>query len=166
MTARVQSVAILAANTAFTAILADVLEAARGHRVPCFTQAAALMTFLVISPVDVVVIDADAEGGRDLAQQLRRHPRLANPFVQVLALTRANPAFHRPLLTGGADLVLQKPVAPARLLAAIDGLLVGEERSVVNWIGPALSTPAGSGGAHPSAGDNVVQLFPSPRTRD
>lgn len=166
MTARVQSVAILAANTAFTAILADVLQVERGHRVPCFTQAAALMTFLVISPVDVVVIDADAEGGRDLAQQLRRHPRLANPFVQVLALTRANPAFHRPLLTGGADLVLQKPVAPARLLAAIDGLLVGEERSVVNWIGPALSTPAGSGGAHPSAGDNVVQLFPSPRTRD
>ena len=166
MTARVQSVAILAANTAFTAILADVLQVERGHRVPCFTQAAALMTFLVISPVDVVVIDADAEGGRDLAQQLRRHPRLANPFVQVLALTRANPAFHRPLLTGGADLVLQKPVAPARLLAAIDGLLVGEERSVVNWIGPAVSTPAGSGGAHPSAGDNVVQLFPSPRTRD
>ncbi len=164
MTARVQSVAILAANTAFTAILADVLQVERGHRVPCFTQAAALMTFLVISPVDVVVIDADAEGGRDLAQQLRRHPRLANPFVQVLALTRANPAFHRPLLTGGADLVLQKPVAPARLLAAIDGLLVGEERSVVNWIGPALSIPAGSGGAHPSAGDNVVQLFPgSPR---
>lgn len=163
MTARVHSVAILAANTAFTSILADVLEAERGHRVPCFTQAAALMTFLVISPVDVVVIDADAEGGRDFAQQLRQHPRLANPFVQVLALTRANPAFHRPLLTGGADLVMQKPVAPARLLAAIDGLLVGEERSVVNWIGPALPTSAVSGEARAARGDNVVQLFPGPR---
>lgn len=156
MTSRVHSVAILAANNAFTAILADVLEVERGHRVPCFSEAAALMTFLVISPVDVVVLDADAEGGRDLAQQLRRHPRLANPFVHIVALTRANPAFHRPLLTAGADLVLQKPVAPARLLGAVDGLLMGEQRSVVNWAGPAM--PAST--ARPARGDNVVQLFP------
>ena len=115
MTSRVHSVAILAANKAFTSILSDVLQAERGHRVPCFSEAAALTTFLVISPVDVVVLDADAEGGRELAQQLRKHSRLANPFVQIVALTRANPAFHRPLLTAGADLVLQKPVAPARL---------------------------------------------------
>lgn len=162
MTSRVHSVAILAANKAFTSILSDVLQAERGYRVPCFSEAAALTTFLVISPVDVVVLDADAEGGRDLAQQLRRHPRLANPFVQIVALTRANPAFHRPLLTAGADLVLQKPVAPARLLAAIDGLLIGEQRSVVNWAGfalPASSAPAGS-----FRTDNVVQLFP--RTGD
>ena len=159
MTSRVHTVAILAANKAFTSILADVIEAERGHRVPCFSQAAALMTFLVISPVDVVVLDADAEGGRDLAQQLRRHPRLANPFVQIVALTRANPAFHRPLLTSGADLVLQKPVAPARLLTAIDGLLFGEQRSVVNWAGVAL--PASAAPAGPFRTDNVVQLFPS-----
>ena len=44
MTARMRSVAILAANKAFASILADVLEAERGYRVPCFTQAAALMT--------------------------------------------------------------------------------------------------------------------------
>lgn len=157
MTSRVHSVAILAANKAFSSILADVLQAERGHRVPCFSEIEALKTFLVISPVDVVVLDADAEGGRDLAQQLRRFPRLANPFVHIVTLTRANPAFHRPLLAAGADLVLQKPVAPARLLAAIDGLLFGEQRSVVNWDGPALSAPLA--GSAPFS-DNVVQLFP------
>ncbi len=163
MTSRVHSIALLAANTAFTSILADVIEAERGHRVPCFSHAAALMTFLVISPVDVVVLDADAEGARDLAQQLRRHPRLANPFARVLALTRANPAFHRPLLSAGADLVLQKPVAPVRLLAAIDSLLIGEERSVVNWAGPALSASTSHADARPFRTDNVVQLFPGSR---
>jgi DNA-binding response OmpR family regulator len=160
MTARVHSVALLAANKAFSSILADLLQSERGYRVPCFTEVAALTTFLVISPVDVVVLDADAEGGRDLARQLRHHPRLANPFVQIVALTRANPAFHRPLLAAGADLVLQKPVAPARLLAAIDSLLIGEQRSVVNWAGPALSASP----SEPRAfSDNVVQLFPRDR---
>jgi CheY-like chemotaxis protein len=159
MTSRVHSVAILAANKAFSAILADVLQAERGHRVPCFSEIEALKTFLVISPVDVVVLDADAEGGRDLAQQLRRYPRLANPFVHIVALTRANPAFHRPILAAGADIVLQKPVAPARLLAATDGLLFGEQRSVVNWDGPGLaaSTPVSDSA---SFSNNVVQLFP------
>lgn len=160
MTSRVHSVAILAANQAFTSILADVIEAERGHRVPCFSDVAALKTFLVISPVDVVVLDADAEGGRELAQQLRRHPRLANPFVQIVALTRANPAFHRPLLAAGADVVLQKPVAPARLLAVIDGLLLGEQRSVVNWAGPSLSTSAPPSETSSLSTGNVVQLFP------
>lgn len=163
MTSRVHSVALLAANNAFTSILADVLKAERGHRVACFSQTAALQTFLVISPVDVVVIDADADGARDLAQQLRRLPRLANPFLRFVALTRANPAFHRPLLAAGADLVLQKPVAPARLLEAIDSLLLGEERSVVNWAGPALAATSGHGEARPARTDNVVQLFPGPR---
>jgi CheY-like chemotaxis protein len=158
MTSRVHSVAILAPNKAFSAILADVIATERGHRVPCFSQVEALKTFLVISPVDVVVLDADAEGGRDLAQQLRKHPRLANPFLQIVALTRANPAFHRPLLTAGADLVLQKPVAPARLLTAIDSLLIGEQRSVVNWTGFALPSPAAP--ANPIRTDNIVQLFP------
>ncbi|QQR37123.1 response regulator transcription factor [Devosia oryziradicis] len=157
MTSRVHSIAILAANPAFSSILADMLQAERGHRVPCFTEVEALTTFMVISPVDIVLLDADAEGGRELAQQLRHQPRLANPFVQIVALTRANPAFHRPLLAAGADLVLPKPVAPARLLAAVDGLLIGEQRSVVNWVGPALSAPTET---RPLSTDNVVQLFP------
>lgn len=158
MTSRVRSVAILAANQAFSSILAGVLETERGYRVPCFGDAAALTTFLVISPVDIVVLDA--ESGRDLAQQLRNHPRLANPFLKIVALTRANPAFHRPLLTAGADIVLQKPVAPARLLGTIDSLLMGEERSVVNWTGPALPTMTGLTDSRPARADNVVQLFP------
>lgn len=166
MTSRVHSVAVLAGNKAFSSILADVLVAERGYRVPCFSEAAALTTFLVISPVDVVVLDADAEGGRELAHQLRHHPRLANPFVHILALTRANPAFHRPLLIAGADLVLQKPVAPARLLTAIDGLLVGEQRSVVNWAGPARPIAAGPSETSPLRTDNVIELFAGPRARD
>lgn len=164
MQSRVHSVAILAANKAFSSILADVLEAERGYRVPCFSEVAALETFLVISPVDVVVLDADAEDGRNIAQQLRRHPRLANPFVHIVTLTRANPAFHRPLLAAGADIVLQKPVGPTRLLTAIDGLLMGEQRSVVNW---ASAVPAASilpSQASSYSTDNVVQLFP--RSRD
>lgn len=162
MTSRVHCIAMLAANHAFTSILADVLEAERGHRVACFSQPEALKTFLVISPVDVVVIDADADGARDLAHQLQRHPRLANPLLRLVALTRANPAFHRPLLSAGADLVLQKPVAPARLLGAIDSLLIGEERSVVNWAGPALPATSGHSEVRPRT-DNVVQLFPGLR---
>ena len=165
MTARMRSVAILAANKAFASILADVLEAERGYRVPCFTQAAALMTFLVISPVDAVVLDTDAQA-RDLAQQLRRQSRLANPLVRILAMTRANPAFHRPLLTAGADLVLQKPVAPTRLLTAIDDLLVGEQQSVVNWAGAVPQAPVARSDIGPVYADNVVQLFDRRPTRD
>ncbi|MBU1303992.1 MAG: response regulator [Alphaproteobacteria bacterium] len=159
MTMRSRSVAILAANSAFTSILANMLEVERGHRVACFSDAASLSTYLILTPVDVVALDLETPDGQSLIQQVRRHPKLANPFVSILTFTRANPAFHRPLRLAGADLVLQKPVAPARLLAAVDGLMEGEQQAVVNWSAPSAAAPMREAASPSRNTDNVVSLF-------
>lgn len=125
------AVAILAANPAFAAILSRALEQDGGYRVASFSSVEQLTTFLRISPVDVVVLDTDLPGAPaiDIARGLRSHLKLASSAFEIVALTRAAVAFHRPLLAAGIDAVLEKPVTPQQLLACIDGL-VEIERAV------------------------------------
>lgn len=131
MTSQSKAVAILAANPAFAAILCRSLEQDGGYRVASFSSVEMLTTFLRISPVDVVVLDTDLPGAPaiDIARGLRGHIKLASSAFEIVALTRAAVAFHKPLLAAGIDAVLEKPVTPMQLLACIDGL-VQVERAV------------------------------------
>ncbi len=127
-----KAVALLAANPAFAAILSKALEDQGGYRVASFTSVEMLTTFLRISPVDVVVLDTDLPGAPaiDIARGLRQHVKLASSAFQIVALTRAAVAFHKPLLAAGIDAVLEKPVTPPQLLECIDRL-AGVERQPV-----------------------------------
>lgn len=124
-----KAIAMLAANPAFAAILSKALEDLGGYSVASFTSVEMLTTFLRISPVDVVVLDTDLPGAPaiDIARGLRQHIKLASSAFQIVALTRAAAAFHKPLLSAGIDAVLVKPVTPPQLLDCIDRL-AGVER--------------------------------------
>lgn len=152
-------VSILATNPAFTALLRSGLEE-EGYRVPCFTDAGALATFMQIAPVDVVVLDSEAEAwaADDVAMGLRAHPRPAHPDPRIVVLTRAEPPFHGRFLNAGADLVLKKPVVPARLAVAIARLVEGEmSRSLPQAAG---GTRAQGAMPRPTEGaSNVIPLF-------
>jgi CheY-like chemotaxis protein len=115
------TIAMLAANPAFAAILSRTLEEDGGYRVASFTSVEQLTGFLRATPAAIVVLDTDVPGAPavDIARGLRQHVKLANPAFSVVAVTRAAPAFHKPLLTAGIDDVLQKPVVPAQLLACM-----------------------------------------------
>jgi CheY-like chemotaxis protein len=130
---------MLAANPAFAAILSKTLEDDGGYRVATFTSVEMLTTFLRISPVDVVVLDTDLPGAPaiDIARGLRSHMKLASSSFEIVALTRAAAAFHKPLLAAGIDAVLEKPVVPAQLLACIDELMLVEREPVVPEHKPA-----------------------------
>lgn len=136
-----RAVAILAANPAFAAILSRTLEADGGYRVASFSSVEQLTTFLRTSPVDVVVLDTDLPGAPaiDIARGLRSHMRLASNAFEIVALTRAAVAFHRPLLAAGIDAVLEKPVTPQQLLGCIDGLLEVDRAVAVGVQHPALT---------------------------
>ena len=158
-----KAVAILAANPAFAAILSRALEQDGGYRVTSFSSVEMLTTFLRISPVDVVVLDTDLPGAPaiDIARGLRNHLKLATSAFEIVALTRAAAAFHKPLLAAGIDAVLEKPVTPQQLLSCIDGL-TEVQRAVDlvvlrNLIGLAASETA-SAQARAIAGAHLEQL--------
>lgn len=162
MTSAIRTIAIMAANSAFTAILGRALEDGRGHRVACFSTTEALVTFMRISPVDVVVLDADVDGaaGQSSVRGLRSHPRLANPQFDLLVLTRAETAFHRPFLLAGADAVLRKPVSPARLMVSVDDLLHGRGSQAAAQQETRAFRPAIAGHQDLAARQgNVISLF-------
>lgn len=162
MTLAIRTIAILAVNSAFTAILGRALEDSRGHRVASFSTAEALATFMRISPVDVVVLDADMDGAgvQSAVRSLRSCSRLANPLFDLLVLTRAEIVFHRPFLLAGADAVLRKPVSPARLIACVDDLLDGRRLQVAAQHEPRSFLAAAT--AHKGVAKrhgNVISLF-------
>lgn len=171
-----RSIAMLAANPAFAAILGRALELG-GHRVAQFSGVETLTTFLRISPVDVVILDTDVPGtpAIDIARGLRGHMRLASAAFDLVALTRAAEAFHGPLVESGIDLVLNKPVSPAQLLARVNGLTgsrrgqapaIAQPGVVTPFMRPPAPTPHHSIGPHAprEPAGNVVQLFPRPQS--
>lgn len=115
------TIAMLAANPAFAAILSRTLEEDGGYRVASFTGVGQLTDFLRATPAAIVVLDTDVPGAPavDIARGLRQHVRLAQPRPAIVAVTRAAPAFHKPLLAAGINAVLQKPIVPAQLLACM-----------------------------------------------
>jgi len=154
MTVRTLSVALLAENSAFADIVCRTLEERPDYRVPRFGSVSAMTTFMRLAPVDVVVFDTDLPGASpiDIVQGLRANTKLANPMFKTIVLTRAARPFQQPILAGGVDLVLQKPVPPRQLLEAIDSLYA-DHRLV-----------AGSGLVHP-ASRPTVRHQPAPAER-
>lgn len=124
MVMRHKSVAILAGNPAFAALLAKTLESRAGHRVAQFTGIEAMTTYLRITPVDIVLLDGDIAGmpAADLARGLRSHLRLATNLFDIVAIARAADSVRAPLLAAGVDLVLAKPILPHALLEAFEQL--------------------------------------------
>jgi DNA-binding response OmpR family regulator len=112
-----RSIAMLAGNPAFAAILSRSLQEA-GYAVESFVSVEQLTRSLRVSPADVVILDADMPGApaADIARGLRSHARLATGSFSIVALSRTGPTSHRPLLAAGIDAVLQKPVQPGELL--------------------------------------------------
>lgn len=170
MTETRQLVAILAANPALTSILARPLASEAGLRTLEFETGPALVTFMRISPLELIVVDADDMGSPAVGfvQSLRADRRLASPHFDIIALTRTEPAFHRTLVDAGFDEVLAKPVstanlldavarrlAPSRLHVARDSVFRGLERRAERRPRPALNS-ARSGDARPT---NVIPLF-------
>ena len=113
-----RSVFMLAGNPAFGAILSQTLTN-DGYEVASFTSVSKLTTYLKYSTVDVVVLDTDVPGAPavDIARGLRKYVQTESENFSIVALTRAGPAFHRPLLAAGIDAVLHKPVTPGELSA-------------------------------------------------
>src|SRR3954468_12971423 len=93
MPMRSRSIAVLAGNPAFASILSHALEDAGDYRVPVFTTVEGLSTFLRIAPVDIAVLDIDMPWASIVgsARAIKTHPRLANPLLQIIVLTRAVP---------------------------------------------------------------------------
>jgi DNA-binding response OmpR family regulator len=121
LTGRTRRVAVLAGNPAFGAILCRSLEDA-GFNALNFSQVGPLTTFLRISTVDTLILDAELPGPSviDIAKALRSHQRLASPLFEIVTLTRTRAEFHRPFYDAGIDLVLEKPLTPARLIASLN----------------------------------------------
>jgi DNA-binding response OmpR family regulator len=162
-------VAILAANPALTSILAKPLATEAGLRICEFATGPALVTFMRISPLDLVIIDADSAGtsATDFVRALRANPRLASAHFDIIALTRAAPGFHQHLLEAGIDEVLSKPVSTIELLdrvalrlahnrphAASGGIYGGPERRLGHRARQLASRNRDDG--RPS---NVIPLF-------
>lgn len=158
MTSRTRSIAMLAANPAFAAILGRSLEQEGGHQVASFAGIEALTTFLRISPVDLVVLDTDLPGAPaiDIARGLRTHLRLASTEFSIVALTRTPEPFHKPLLAAGIDAVLVKPVVPVDLIACVDSLFA--PRRAVAMAQQASARPLVHAAA-PARIGNVIPLF-------
>ncbi len=165
MPSRPLSVAMLAANPALAGILARALEIDGGHKVATFEGIEALTTYLRLTPVDLVVLDTELPGAPaiDIARGLRSHVRLASDDFAIVALTQTPSPFHRPLLAAGIDDVLQKPVAPGRLLAVVDALCA-PAREVAVGNGPMVTLFEASGMA-PVRNGNVIPLFGEGRER-
>ena len=161
-----RKIALLAANPAFGTIVADALHSEARLKVFAFQTPEALSTFMRISPIDLVILDAEGLPAdvTALVGALREQPRQFQQDLSVMLLTRAAPAFHAALLAQGIDLVHGKPVSPARLLESvktqlqmraagpiIDGVYRGPERRRRKGAVRAAVAPAMQ--------DNVVQLF-------
>lgn len=120
-----KTIAFLAANAALSAILSQTLESEPALRVYRFESLDALTIFMRICPLDLIILDADsiADGVTESLRGLRKVPGLPNPDFEMMVLTRAGEAFHRPFHDSGANEVLTKPVMPQRLLRRAFGRL-------------------------------------------
>ncbi len=160
-----KKIALLAANPAFGAIVGSGLQNDARLKVYTFQTIEAITTFIQISPIDMVILDADSLPSEltPTVAALRDHPSRAQQDLAIMLLTRAAPAFHEALLAQGIDIIHGKPVAPVRLLESVrsqlhmrvagpivDGVYRGPERRHrgVNRVAPVAVRH-----------DNVIQLL-------
>ena len=163
MPMRSRSIAVLAENPAFASILSHALEDAGDYRVPVFSSIEGLSTFLRIAPVDVAVLDIDMPWTSIVgtARAIKTHPRLANPFLEIIVLTRAVPIGGA---TAGTSIaaVLGKPVTPGQLIDSIETVLAATtpgRPQPPRHVPPPRPRPSLSPATAIGRRDNVIQLF-------
>jgi CheY-like chemotaxis protein len=160
MPSRSRSIAVLAGNPAFASILSHALEEAGDYRAPVFSTIEGLSTFLRIAPVDVAVLDLDLPWANlvSTARAIKTHPRLANPALDIIVLTRAVP-ISSALSGTSIAAVLGKPVTPQQLIKKIEALPAEPVRHHLQHIAPARPRPAPPTLALVPRHDNVIPLF-------
>jgi hypothetical protein len=115
-------IALLSRDEDLRQRLSAKLETRRPWHVAAFGRFEALVTFLRITPVAAVLLDAEraelplAEAG----PQLRHDRRLASPLFSLIALTAADSALTRRALPGDFGAVLPRQAPAGRLLAGIE----------------------------------------------
>ncbi|WP_152662641.1 response regulator [Devosia soli] len=173
MTTRPKTVAILAANTALTAVLTMVLAGDTRLRVRSFESEAELFAYMRIAPLDLLVVDFDREGrpAYEMVEAIRLDPRFVSRDLPVIALTRSiPPPMRHQAISAGIDEVLVKPMSPRHLLQRVQARLVN--RSIVGLVGSGYRgperrdrVPLAKPQPQPArrTTDNVVPLFPDRR---
>ena len=165
-------VAIIAANTALSSLLAMVVAGDSRLKVRQFDSDIDLVAYMRIAPIDMLVCDFDREGrpAYEMVESIRLNNGLMSQDVPVIALTRTiTPPMRHQAISAGIDEVIIKPMSPRHLLQRIQARL--RSRSVVGVLGGyrgperrnRLPVPA----PHPvptrRLSDNVVSLFPDRR---
>ena len=79
---RTPTIAMLAANPAFAAILSRTLEEDGGYTVASFTSVEQLTGFLRTSPADVVVLDTDTPGYRPSQEDIMEFQKQLSELVR------------------------------------------------------------------------------------
>jgi DNA-binding response OmpR family regulator len=160
-------IALLAANPAFGTLVGGSLQSEARLKVYTFQSLEAVTTFMRISPIDMVILDADSLPA-DVSETvglLRDLPKLVPQDLALMLLTRAAPAFHAALLAQGIDIVHGKPVSPGRLLDSVRGQLhMRAAGPIVDGVyrGPERRRYRGASRVAASVvtrHDNVIQLF-------
>lgn len=167
-------VAILAANTALTSLLAMVVAGDWRLRVRQFESETELMAYMAMAPIDMLVCDFDRAGrpAYEMVESIRLNAGLISQDVPVIALTRSiTPPMRHQAISAGIDEVIVKPMSPRHLLQRIQARL--QRRSVVGVLGgyrgpdrrDRIPFPVPQPKPNRRATDNVVPLFPDAEPR-
>ncbi|MDB5622061.1 MAG: response regulator [Devosia sp.] len=165
-------VAVFAANTALSSLLAMVLAGDSRLRVRQFECEEALLTYMRLAPVDVLIVDFDREGrpAYEMVEGIRLDLTILCRDVPVIALTRSiTPPMRHQAISAGIDEVVIKPMSPRHLLQRVQARLRSGAGAVVSptYRGPERRNrlPGQAPQPLPSrrSSDNVVQLFPERR---
>lgn len=165
-------VAIIAANTALSSLLAMVVAGDSRLRVRQFDSEIDLVAYMRIAPLHMLVCDFDREGrpAYEMVEAIRLNNALLSQDVPVIALTRTiTPPMRHQAISAGIDEVIIKPMSPRHLLHRIQARL--RTRSVVGVLGGyrgperrnRLPMPVPQPLPARRLSDNVVPLFPDRR---
>jgi CheY-like chemotaxis protein len=155
-------IALLSSDGHLRQRLPAMLEAARPWHVAAFSHLEALVTFLRITPVEMVLLDAERADlpAVEAARLLRHDPRPASPLFRLIALTATDPVV--PLRAPpDFDAMLPRQAPPGRLLAGIDLALAPPPRVHFGAPAPAgraASTPLPQGDKR-RQGAEIIPLF-------
>jgi len=165
-------VAIIAANTALSSLLAMVVAGDSRLKVRQFDSDIDLISYMRIAPIDMLVCDFDREGrpAYEMVESIRLNSELVSQDVPVVALTRTiTPPMRHQAISAGIDEVIIKPMSPRHLLQRIQARL--RTRSVVGVLGGYRGPDRRNRSPIPApypvptrrTTDNVIPLFPDRR---
>jgi hypothetical protein len=151
-------IALLSGDGHLRQRLPATLEMLRPWHVAAFGRFEALVTFLRVTPVEVVLLDAERADlpAVEAARLLRHDRRLASPIFRLIALAAADPAIARHTYPD-FDALLPRQAPASRLIAGIDLVLAPPPRRHPNAArhGAPAALPAGG---RPQ-GAEVIPLF-------